>query len=386
MSRRQFFVTLAVLVILAAAGAAVVLSDRSAWTGADSRAGQKVIADLRISEVAEIAISDSGSALHLVKGARGWSIRERAGFAADTDRIGELLVKLAELRAAQRETVPESQRARLQLVEPKDKNVKDAGTLLELKDAKGTALARLLLGKKVLKSAATASPGRGEAEVAGRYLIAGNEAGTMLVVSEPFSQVEPKAEQWLAKDLIRVDGSKSISATGSDGKPRWTVTRDSESANWRFADSALKPDLQKATDLASALYWINAADVVAEPEKTDTGLGRPVTIKATTFDGLSYTLRIGKPAGNNYYLRVSAAGEPPKARTLAKGEKAEDKAKNDKEFDERRKKLVEKLEREKPLERWTYLVAKSSLDPLLRGRSELLPEKKKDAGKARSGP
>ncbi len=382
MSRKQFFVTLAALVILAAAGAAVIQSDRSGWTGADSRAGQKAIPDLRISDVAEIAISDATGALHLAKGDKGWSIRERAGFAADTDRIGELLVKLAELKVAQRETLPESQRARLQLVEPKDKNVKDAGTLLELKNAKGTVLARLLLGKKVLKSAATASLGRGETEATGRYLIAGNEAATMLVVAEPLSQVEPKPEQWFVKDLIRVDGSKSISATGSDGKPRWTVTRDSESANWRFTDSALKPDLQKATDLASALYWINATDVVADPKKTDTGLDRPVVIKATTFDGLTYTLRIGKPAAGNYYLGVSVAGEPPKARTPAKGEEAEDKARKDKEFEEQRKKLVQKLEREKKLEYWTYLVPKASLDPLLRGRSELLPEKKKGAKKA----
>ncbi len=62
MNRRQFFIALAVLVILAAAGAAVVLSDRSAWTAADSRAGQKAIAGLRLSEGAEIAILDTGCA------------------------------------------------------------------------------------------------------------------------------------------------------------------------------------------------------------------------------------------------------------------------------------------------------------------------------------
>ena len=64
MNRRQFFIALAVLAILAAAGAAVVLSDRSAWTAADSRAGQKAIPGLRLSEVAEIAIRDSSGELH----------------------------------------------------------------------------------------------------------------------------------------------------------------------------------------------------------------------------------------------------------------------------------------------------------------------------------
>jgi len=40
MNRRQFFIALAALAVLAALGAAVVLSERSAWTTADSRAGR----------------------------------------------------------------------------------------------------------------------------------------------------------------------------------------------------------------------------------------------------------------------------------------------------------------------------------------------------------
>ncbi|HMH19313.1 MAG TPA: hypothetical protein VK572_14345 [Burkholderiales bacterium] len=67
MNRKQFLIALGVLVVLAAAGAAVVFSDRSAWTSTDSRAGQKVLAGLKISEVAEIAIKDSSGELHLVR-------------------------------------------------------------------------------------------------------------------------------------------------------------------------------------------------------------------------------------------------------------------------------------------------------------------------------
>jgi Domain of unknown function (DUF4340) len=379
MNRRQFFIALAALAVLAALGAAVILSDRSAWTATDSRAGQKAIAGLRVSEVAEIAIVDPAGALHLVRGETGWSVRERAGFAADTDRIAGLLVKLAELKIVQSEPLPESQRARVELLEPKDKAA-GTGTLIELKDAKGGSLGRLLLGKKVVKGPPVASLSRGEAEATGRYLVAGGEAGTMLVVGEPLAEVESKPEQWLVKDLLRADGAKSISSS-KDGKQRWSVARETESADWKFTGSKEKPDLQKATDLASSLGWVNLVDVVPDPAKADTGLDHAIVIKADTFDGLSYTLRVGKQAGNNYYVRVAVAGEPGRTRTPAKGEKAEDKAKNDKEFEERRKKLVEKVEREKKLERWTYLVPKNGLDPLLRDRAGLMPEKKKSAKK-----
>ncbi len=379
MNRRQFLIALAVLAVLAAAGAAVILSDRSAWTAADSRAGQKAIPGLRLSEVAEIAIRDSPGELHLVRGETGWSVRERAGFAADTDRVAALLVKLAELKVVQSEPLPESQRARLELLEPKDKAA-GTGTLIELKDAKGGSLGRLLLGKKIVKNPPVAALSRGETEATGRYLTESGDAGTLLAVGEPLTEVESKPEQWLVKDLFRADGVKSISSS-KDGRPRWSVTRGTESADWKFAGSKEKPDLQKATDLASSLGWVNLVDVVADPGKADTGLDHAIVIKADTFDGLSYTLKVGKRVGDNYYVGIAVGGEPRKARTRAKGEKAEDKAKKDTEFDEYRKKLLEKFEREKKFERWTYLVAKNGLDPLLRDRPGLMPEKKKPAKK-----
>jgi hypothetical protein len=379
MSRSQFLVVLAALAVLVAAAAGVILSERSAWTSADSRAGQKAIAGLKISEVAEIAIRDSSGELHLQRGQQGWSVHERADFPADTDRVAAVLVRLAEMKVVQSEPLIESQRARLELVEPKDK-AQGAGTAVELKDAKGGLLGRLLLGKKITKGSTMASLGRPEADATGRYLVAGGDDKTVLAVGDPLNEAEAKAQDWLVKDLLRVEGSKTISSS-KDGKLRWTVTRDTESADWKFAGSRERPDLQKATDLASSLGWVNLVDVVADPAKTDTGLDHAVVIKVETFDGLKYTLSVGRQAETNYYVRVAVAGEPPKTRSPSKNEKAEDRAKNDKEFEERRKKLLEKVEREKKLEPWTYLVTKTSLDPLLRDRQQLMPEKKKPAKK-----
>jgi hypothetical protein len=378
MSRKQFLLVLAALAVLAAAAGGVALSDRSAWTGADSRAGQKAIAGLRISDVAEVAIRDSSGELHLVRGQAGWSVRERADFPADTDRIAGLLVKLAEMKIVQSEPLAEAQRVRLNLIEPRDK-APGAGTLIELKDAKGGSLARLLLGKNIMKNLTVASLARPDTEATGRYLAVGSDA-TVLAVGEPLTEVEAKPQDWLTKDLLRVEGSKSISSS-KDGKLRWTVRRDTESADWSLVGYKERPDLQKATDLASSLGWINLVDVVADPAKTDTGLDHAVIIKAETFDGLTYALKIGKQVDTSYYVQFALAGEPPKSRPPAKNEKAEDKARNDKEFEERRKKLLEKVEREKRLDRWVYLVSKTSLDPLLRDRQQLMPERKKPAKK-----
>ena len=318
MNRKQFLVLLAVLALLAAAGAGVMLSDRTAWKAPDSRIGQKVIAGLKISDVAEIAISDASGELHLVRADGGWRLRERADFPADTDRIGGLLVKLAELKIVQAESLPESQRARLQLADPKDAAAAGAATLLELKDGKGQSLARLLLGKTVLKKSEVPVPGGGDSVPAGRYLLAGGDAATVLTVSEPFALVEPKPELWLVRDLIRVDRAKTITATGGDGKPRWQVTRETDAGLWKLAGASEKADLQKLQDVAGALYSITLADVVADPSKADTGLDKPVTIRAETFDGATYTLRIGNRDKDRYYVGVDVAGEPTRQSSSAR--------------------------------------------------------------------
>lgn len=380
MNRKQFLLSLAVLVVLAAAGAWVLLSERSAWNNTEARAGQKAIPGLKIADVAEIAIEDSSGGVRLARGKDGWTVRERADFPADTGRIGELLVKLAELKIVQSEPLPADERAKFDLAEPAEKGTAGAGVVLELKDGKGAPSGRLLLGKQIFKSGELASLGA-RAEASGRYVLAGADAGTMLAVAEPFARVVARPQDWLAKELLRVDVAKTISSTGADGRRRWTVSRKTDGADWTLSGSKEKPDLQKATDLANALGWVDLADVVPDPAKVDTGLGRGVTIEAETFDGITYTLRIGNAAGEDYYVRYEVAGEPAKARVAPKGEKPGDKAKNDKAFEDRRKKLLDQVAREKRLSRWTYRVAKSTIEPLLRDRAQLMPEKKKPAKK-----
>jgi hypothetical protein len=393
MNRKQFLIVLVALIALAAAGAGIVLSERQAWTRDSAQVGLKLVPALRMSDVAEITIRDAADEVHLAKREGGWVVRERADFPADVERIGDLLMKAADVKIAQAEKLPESQRARLQLVEPGLKTGQGGakavpgappatGTLLELKDAKGGTLARLLLGKKVLKQGELPGMGKGEEGVpVGRYVVSGADTGTMLAVSDPFTAAEPKPTTWLAKELVRVEPAKSITAYGPEGKARWTLGRSDESGYWRLVGTPEQADLQKAQDAASALTWLNAVDVVVDPGKAETGLDRPVTIKGSTFDNIDYTVKIGNKSGDNYYVAVAVSGEPAAERPAVTDETAEDKAKKDKEFAERRKKVSEKVEREKKLERWTYLVNKSAIEPLLRDRAQLLPDKKKDAPK-----
>lgn len=373
MTRKQFFVLLGALVVLLAAGLLLMRSQQSAWKPGDSRVGQRLLPGLKLEGVATISIRDLDATLTLARREGGWQVKERADFPADAERVRDLLLRLVELKVVQTEAVAEAQRARLQLLEPGTAQ-EGAGTRIELKDGGGAVLARLLLGKKVAAMVAGAAFGPEKGVSTGRYAMTGD--GAVVLISEALAQAEAKPEPWLSKELIRVERARSINASGPDGRQRFAVSRDLEASDWKLAGGG-KPDPGRVQDVASALASLSLADVVAEPAKADTGLDRAVVVKARTFDDLAYTIRIGaRTKDDRYYAAVSAFGDPPAARTAGKGESAEEKAKQDKAFEERRAKLAERLAHEKTLERWTYLVPKSSVEPLLRGSAQLLPEKK----------
>src|SRR5439155_670287 len=131
------------------------------------------------------------------------------------------------------------------------------------------------------------------------------------------------------------------------------------------------------------LSYPSFTDVVspqAKPEET--GMDNPLVAKIETFDGFNYTVKIGKKtAEDNYYLSMNVSADLPKERTPGKDEKPEDKEKLDKEFKEKVSKLDEKLKEEKAYEKWTYLVSKWTVDPLLKERKDLLVEKKEEPKK-----
>jgi len=375
MKRSHFLVLVAVLVVLVAAGAGVAWWEQHQWRGEDARVGQPLVPGLIAANVAGIALRDAQGTTTLDSKDGSWHVQERGGYPASVERIGEFLAKLAELRIAEVEPFAESQRARLELLEPKA-GVKEAGTAVELKDKSGKSTAKLLLGKKVVRQSATTAPAKGSPEPSGRY-VQGSEPGSVLVVSDPLSIAEAKPELWLAKDLIRVHGASKMSSL-LGGKVRWSVARDSESADWKSTLPGERIDNNKVQDLVSVLIYIALADVAVDAP--DAGFNRNPVLKVSTFDNLNYTLSFGDQKGDLRYLKISLEGNPPAARVPAKNETPEDKAKKDKEFEENHKGLLEQLAREKKLEGWTFLVRNSDVESLLRDRAQLSPEKK-DASK-----
>ena len=142
----------------------------------------------------------------------------------------------------------------------------------------------------------------------------------------------------------------------------WRVERQKDDADWKLvgAKPGEKLDVSRANAATYSLSLLELADVAPDDAK-DTGLDKPTLVNATTLDGLTYDIKVGKLEGDNYYVRFSSSGSVP---ADVKGPD-----------EERLKKLRERLPREKLLSDYTLLIPKSKLDDTLKPRAELLEKK-----------
>ncbi|MDX1374359.1 MAG: DUF4340 domain-containing protein [Burkholderiales bacterium] len=374
---------LAVLVALA-----LVLGGGALWMRAQQRAGeapgvarlgQPVLKDLKAAEVAAIRIEAPAGTLSIARSGERWTIAEREGFPADLERVRGFVLKAIELKVGQSEPIGAADRTRLAL----NASGEGAGTRVRFDAADGTPLARLVVGKKYFKQPPD-DPKTAGAD--GRYVLRPEEPDTVIVVSEPLEQASVQSAMWVDRRGIAAEGVKTLEARLADGE-RWKIARASEDSAWTLEGEIPAGQQVAVTKANAASYSMSLLEItdVAPPGITpaESGLDKPSVVTATTFDGLSYALRIGKAVDGKRYAAVTIEGEPSKARAPKADESDADKANRDKEFAERRAALEQRLAREKALEPYVLLIDSIKLEDVLQKRAVFLEKKddKKDDAK-----
>jgi hypothetical protein len=374
MNRKQFLVLVIALIVLGGVGIAIFWQNLDDYRASGAKIGAKLMPGLKLADVALVELRDAKNKTTLVRKENFWVVQERESYPADFKAISDLIIKLSDLKVVQADTVGEALLPRVELVAPAEgAKPEGTGTLVELKDPAGKTLAALVLGKKVLKKdPGNPLPAAQDGVPAGRYIriVGGNDQ--VVVVSDPLANAEANPGRWLDKDFAKIDRVKTLSVAGDDGG--WKITRDVEWGQWKFAGGGGDLDASAAVGAVNALGQLSFNDVaIGKPESE----GNPLTIVAETFDNLTYTLKLAKrKSASEYLLNVSVAGELPAAREAEKDEKAEDKERRDKDFAESRKRLELRMLRDKARSDWTYVVDAKQVAPLLKGRSDLIAQRK----------
>ena len=349
--------------------------------------GQKLLGEFDVNTVSGIRIVAGTNAVNVALTGDAWTVKERGGYPANYANVAEMVRKLADLKVTKPLNVGPSRLAALELVAPD----KGPGVLVELRGAGDKVLKSVLLGKKVMREGQDASPfGGGGGMPVGRYVMVGGDVKTAALVNDALGGSEARSEDWLSKDFFKVEPPVlDVQVMHAEATNSFHLTRTNEFAAWDLADPkpGEKLDAGKAAAYGTLLGSPTFNDIVLAPDLATLGLDKPTLATVRTTAGFTYELKLGKEQGANgdIPMQVTVKADLAKERVAGKDEKPEDKAKLDKEFQEKRAKLEEKLKAEQGYAKWTYLVSKWSIDPVLKKRGDLFADKKSETPAAPGG-
>src|SRR5437667_8097762 len=160
MNRKQLLRTVVVGLVLGGIGLYVNRQNSASFQRGQRTAGERLLGEFPINDVAQITLRQYTNQVNLVKAADLWTVKERDGYPANMEDIIEFARKLWDLKPAQTQKIGETQLGRLELLAP-DKGGTNSGTLVELKGKEGNLIKAVTLGKKSMRDSVDSSFGGG---------------------------------------------------------------------------------------------------------------------------------------------------------------------------------------------------------------------------------
>lgn len=355
MNARLAAVLVVLLAVLGGGALLVYQQERARQPVAADALGQPVLRGVQAADIATLVIREPGATLTLQRRDAGWVVAERAGFPADLEHVRQLVLGVLGLKVGATETISDKDRARLRL--------DGKATQVEFRGADGKTLATLLVGKKYFKREPENAD---KAPADGRFVMRPESPYRVFIVADPLPLATAQSAAWVAKTGFGAERVRSMEVDLA-GAGKWRVERPSVEGEWKLIPlyAGEKLDVLRANSATYSLNRVEIADVAAPGARTEvTGLDKPTTVVASTFDNLTYTLKLGKPRGDEIYVTLWVSGEPKPVGADAA---------------ERAKSIAARLPAEKALAGHILLISRSKFEDVLKKRAELL--EKKESGK-----
>jgi hypothetical protein len=366
MKKHHLLLLVAAAIVVGLAGTYFQISRSAAWN--ESKTDRTIFQNLAINDVAKIQIRSNAGTVTLEKKGDEWRVAERDDYPADFEKIRDLIKTLWSLKAGQEMQVGPSQFGRLKLLPPGQGS--DAGIEIDLKGEKEANIASLIVGKSVDRSNNATG-----AAASGRFVFNPAVKDRVYLVSETFFSIDPlSVGPWLDKTFIAPGDLKEIDQAAWSNNPGWKIIRDDPKTDWRLENPQSGEVLDKSFAQSLSNFSPSFTDVrPASTSSNETGLNDPFHVRIQAFDGFTYDLILGKQGPEKTrYLQVRVSAELPSVRTPDPKESQEDKKKKDEEFDKRNADLKQRLEKEKRVEKWVFLIPDWSLEQILKRRNEIV--------------
>ena len=266
----------------------------------DPLAGTPVLPEVgkRIAQIGRLTLVHGESKTTLNRQGDNWVIEERDNYPADTDKVRQTILGLAELTYVEPKTKKADLYPRLEIDDAGKKGGKS--TLITVTDEKGSLLGELITGKRRVDQLGGGNDGI--------YVRKPGDAQSWL--ARGTLELAGDTPPWLAKKLLDIPAAqiKEIVLTAADGGA-FTIKRDKPEEPLALADLPAGHKLKSADaldDPAGALASFELNDV-----RPVSGLDFPkdaATARYTGFDGLTVTVTETQKDGTDW-VRLAASGE-----------------------------------------------------------------------------
>lgn len=302
MVKPQHFVILVATTFVALILAAI-LHASSTQRAPGTVGGLPVLPELRTQAQAlgGIELTKQGRTLTFERKGDAWTLKERAGYPVQTDKIRSLLVQLTNAELAEPKTAAKDRWALLELEDPAAADAKSS--LVRLLDAGGKPIASLVVGKKRANAFGT---GRN-----GVYVRRPNETQTWLASADPSVVLDVK--DWVDPAIFKADAAKLQRVTIAHPKEvPIVVEREGGKPDGKFVLKAVPEGLKvkESAGVEQIPLSLGSVDLEDVRKLDATPVGDAVTVvTAESSDGVTITLRLrAENEGKDAWLSFTAAG------------------------------------------------------------------------------
>lgn len=179
---------------LVGSGVWMKLEERKEILAAVEALNKRWVPDFNLNSVTEVLIKTNEDSVVLCKKGEKWVVNGEDLQEADIAAIGRLVLTIKNLKPTEQIIVTPSQLGSFDLLEP-GAGASGVGTLVELHNKEAGRLAAIIIGKQSFARPDPKSPFPPPPN--GRFIIQLGSEGPVVVVSEGFDGISPKAAAWL---------------------------------------------------------------------------------------------------------------------------------------------------------------------------------------------
>jgi hypothetical protein len=309
--QKRSLVTLAFATVVLVGLALFALSsgDRGVSRAARSEPAFPVLAE-KLGEVQSVTVTRDGSMMTFIRDGDSWLAEEKGNYPANTAKISQLVLAMADLTLIEPKTQKADLYPRLEVEDP----AKGKSALVTVKDKSGTTIAETIVGKRRYDRLGGGNDGV--------YVRKPSDAQAWLARGSLDPSGAPSS--WLGRQILDISEKKiaKVSLTQADGT-KLVISRSAPDAKFTVEDAPADAKFKSETTTSGPAMALETLDLDDVKPATELPVGDKDAVAATftTFDGLSVNVRMIEHDKTNW-IAISAAGSGP---AEAEAKKIEDK-------------------------------------------------------------